>query len=81
MVLACCDEDITGRSTVSLDNLIEFNIPVRGLTPDRCGRCRHFPAGTANAPPLVGASRRGVLEFAAGGARIGFRPDRSDLRP
>ena len=27
VVLACCDEDITGRSTVSLDNLIEFNLP------------------------------------------------------
>ena len=31
VVLACCDEDVTGRSTVSLDNLIEFNLAVRGL--------------------------------------------------
>ena len=31
VVLACCDEDITGQSTVSLDNLIEFELAVRGL--------------------------------------------------
>ena len=31
VVLACCEEDITGRSTVSLDNLIEFELAVRGL--------------------------------------------------
>ena len=31
VVLACCDEDVTGRSTVSLDNLTEFNLAVRGL--------------------------------------------------
>ena len=24
VVLACCDADVTGRSTVSLDNLVEF---------------------------------------------------------
>jgi len=30
-VLACCVEDVTGRSTVSLDNLVEFNLAVRGL--------------------------------------------------
>ena len=31
VVLACCDEDITGQSTVSLDNQIEFELAVRGL--------------------------------------------------
>ena len=31
VVLACCDADITGRSTVSLDNLVEFGLEVRGL--------------------------------------------------
>ncbi|MEM9465587.1 MAG: SDR family NAD(P)-dependent oxidoreductase [Actinomycetota bacterium] len=31
LVLACCDEDVTGRVTVSLDNLDEFGVEVRGL--------------------------------------------------
>lgn len=31
VVLACCDADVTGRSTVSLDNLVEFGLEVRGL--------------------------------------------------
>ena len=31
VVLACCDEDVTGRSTVSLENLVAFDLAVRGL--------------------------------------------------
>ncbi|MEM8707328.1 MAG: SDR family NAD(P)-dependent oxidoreductase [Actinomycetota bacterium] len=31
VVLACCDADVTGRSTVSLDNLVDFGLDVRGL--------------------------------------------------
>ena len=30
-LIACCDADVTGRSTVSLDNLVEFGLEVRGL--------------------------------------------------
>ena len=31
LVLACCDADVTGRVTVSLDNIDEFGLDVRGL--------------------------------------------------
>ena len=31
VVLACCHEDVTGRVTVSLDNIDDFGLPVRGL--------------------------------------------------
>lgn len=31
LVLACCDADITGRVTVSLDNIDEFDLDVHGL--------------------------------------------------
>lgn len=31
VALACCAEDVTGRVTVSLDNLVDFGLEVRGL--------------------------------------------------